>query len=144
MSLNLNPLVYTSSDYKIVLSAKNSLGMTITAPLFIVEDLGYGAKKEVEYIHAIGDDEPRALKTNTSTYPGKLTIEAGELENFLLGLGIVFATQIQSFNIAIIAGANLVKAFKNCVFDSHDATIKAKDKRSLISLNFNALGVNGI
>ena len=144
MSLNLNPLVYTSSDYKIVISAKNDAGQTITAPVMIVEDLGYGAKKEVEYVHAIGSDEPRALKTNTSTYPGKLSIEAGELEILLIALGLVFATQIQSFTIAIIAGPTLVKSFKNCVFDSHDATIKAKDKRSLISLNFNALGVQGI
>jgi hypothetical protein len=143
MALNLNPLVYTSSDYKITLSASNGV-TTVTVPLFIVEDLGYGAKKEVEYIHGIGSDEPRALKTNTSTYPGKLTIEAGELENICLALGIVFTTQIESFTIAIIGGSSLVKVFKNCVFDSHDATIKAKDKRSLISLNFNALGVAGI
>ena len=144
MALNLNPLVYTSSDYKITISAKNDSGKTVTVPLFIVEDIGYGAKKELEYIHGVGSDEPRALKSNTSTYPGKLTIEAGELENLLIGLGLVFATQIQSFTIAIIGGVNLIKVFKECKFDSHDGTIKAKDKRSLISMNFMALGVAGL
>ena len=144
MSLNLNPLVYTSSDYKITISAKNDNGQVITVPLFVVEDLGYGAKKELEYIHGIGSDEPRALKSNTSTYPGKLSMEAGELENLLIGLGVPFATHIQSFTIAVIGGANLVKVFKECKFDSHDATIKAKDKRSLISMNFMALGVAGL
>jgi hypothetical protein len=138
--MNLNSLIFTSSDYKIAVSCNG-----VTAPLSIVESFDYGAKKESEYIHVIGTDEPQGLKTNTSTYPGKITIEAGELELFLAALGYVFATQITSATISIVTyKGDLLKIFKNCVFTSHDGSVKAKDKRSLITLSFESTGAAGI
>lgn len=117
----------------------------ITVPLNIVESIDYSAKKESEYIHVIGTDEPQGLKTNTSTYPGKITIEAGELELFLLSLGYVFAHQITGATISVVTfKGDLLKIFKNCVFTSHDGAVKAKDKRSLITLTFESMGAAGI
>ncbi len=138
--MNLNSLIFTSSDYKIALSVNG-----ITVPLNIVESIDYSAKKESEYIHVIGTDEPQGLKTNTSTYPGKITIEAGELELFLLSLGYVFAHQITGATISVVTfKGDLLKIFKNCVFTSHDGAVKAKDKRSLITLTFESMGAAGI
>jgi multisubunit Na+/H+ antiporter MnhE subunit len=138
--MNANAIIYTSSDYKIAISANG-----ITVPLSIVESVDFGAKKESEYIHAIGTDEPMGLKTNTSTYPGKISMEAGEFEAFLIALGYVFGTQVVDATIAVVTfDGILVKVFKGIVFDSDDRSIKAKDKRSLVTLDFKAVGVAGI
>ena len=138
--MNLNSLIFTSSDYKLVVSCNG-----IPAPLSTVESFDYSRKVEHEYIHVIGSDEPQGLKTNTATYPGKITIEAGELEVFLAALGYVFASQIKDATISIVTFAgDLVKVFKNCVFVDHSGTVKAKDKRSLITLSFESIGAVGI
>lgn len=138
--MDYNKLIFTSSDYKIAISVGGQL-----APLTIVEAFEYNAKKESEYIHRIGSDEPAGLKTNTSTYGGSITIEAGELEIFLALLGDVFATQITDAIISIVTPfGDLVKVFKGCVIDTHDASIKAKDKRSTVKCDFKAVSVEGI
>ena len=138
--MNLNALIFTAADYKLAVSVNG-----VTAPLSMVESFDYGAKKEHEYIHVIGSEEPQGLKTNTSTYPGKITIEAGELEAFLILLGFVFATQIKDATISVVTfGGDLIKVFKSCVFTSHDGSVKAKDKRSLITLSFESIGATGI
>jgi hypothetical protein len=138
--MDFNKLIFTSSDYKMVVSVNG-----VTVPITILESFDYGAKKESEYIHRIGSDEPAGLKTNASTYPGKISMEAGELEIFLAKLGYVFVTQITGATISIVTPyGDLVKVFKGCVFESHDGTVKAKDKRSLITMDFKAVSVEGI
>jgi hypothetical protein len=137
--MNLNSIIFTASDYKIAISVNG-----ITWPVSIVEDFAYGAKKEKEYIHTIGSDEPVGLKTSASTYPGSMSMEAGELEQYLIALGFVFITQLNGATISVVTyKGDLVKVFKSCVFDSHDASFKAKDKRSLVKINFDAIGVVG-
>ena len=117
----------------------------VTVPITILESFDYGAKKESEYIHRIGSDEPAGLKTNASTYPGKISMEAGELEIFLATLGYVFVTQITGAVIAIATPeGDLCKVFKGCIFESHDGSVKAKDKRSIVTFDFKATSVEGI
>ena len=143
--MNLNGVIYTSSDYKIALAATGPTGLRIKVPLTIVESFDYGSKKEVEYIHITGSDEPVGLKTNTSTYPGKIAIEAGELDKMLAVVGAVFTTQLTDATISIVTRDGLLlKIFNSCVFSSHDGSVKAKDKRSLITLSFDSLGAAGI
>ncbi len=136
----MNALIFTAADYKIALSVNG-----VTVPLTVVESFDYGAKKEHEYIHIVGSEEPVGLKTNTSTYPGKIQMEAGELEQLLLTLGYVFATQIKDATVSIVTFAgDLVKVFKSCVITSHDGSVKAKDKRSLITMSFESIGISGL
>jgi hypothetical protein len=138
--MNLNGLVYTSSDYKLAVSCNG-----VTVPIATLESFDYAAKKESEYVHVIGSDEPVALKTNTSTYPGKLTLQAGELEILLKALGFMYATQITNATISIVSfDGNVSKILKSVVFDSHDGSVKAKDKHSLITINFNSLSTVGM
>ena len=138
--MNLNKLIYTSSDYKIALSYNG-----VTVPLNIVESFDYGGKKESEYIHAVGTDEPVGLKTNTSTYPGKLSMEAGEVEIFLKAAGLALMTQITNATISVVTfDGNLAMIYKSVVFTSHDGSFKAKDKRSLITLSWESIGPVGI
>lgn len=138
--MDKNQFIFTSSDYRITVLVNGQI-----APLTIYEVVEYNAKKESEFIHSIGSDEPVGLKTNTSTYGGSFTVEAGELEIFLALLGDVFATQITNAIIAIVTPkGDLSKIFKGCVFDTHDSSIKAKDKRSLIKIDFKAISAEGI
>lgn len=142
---NLNGLIYTSSDYKMALSAVGPTGLTVKVPLTTVESFDYGSKVEGEYIHVVGDKEPIGHKTNTSTYPGKLTLQAGELEIILKAIGAVMATQISNATITIIAlNGAFAKIAKNVDIMSHDGSVKAKDKQSLITLNYEGLGFVGI
>ena len=138
--MNYNKLIFTSSDYKLAVSAGG-----ITVPLSIVESFDYGAKKESEYIHRIGSDEPAGLKSNASTYPGKISMEVGELEIFLKLLGFIFITQVTDATVSIVTPfGDIVKIFNGCIFESDDRSVKAKDKRSLVSFDFKAVSVDGI
>jgi len=144
-ALNLNGIIYTGADYKVALSATNSTGTNITVPIQTLESVDFGGKVESEYIHVVGDKEPRGLKTNTSTYPGKLTLQAGELSIILKALGYIVATQITDATISIVSfdGAMLF-IMKSVVFTSHDSSVKAKDKQSLVTVSFEAIGIVGI
>ena len=109
-----------------------------------VESFDYSRKEEAEVFHAIGSKEPIGIKKNTATYDGKLSIQAGELDLFLTGLGLLFASQIEGATIAIIGGATLIKVFKNVALFTHEGAVKVKDKQSLINISFMAQGVSGI
>jgi len=140
MSLNLSNLVFTSADYKLSLAIPGAPPV----PLNTVESFDYSRKVEGEAVHAIGAIEPIAVKTNTAMYEGKISIQAGELNVFLLANGLLFASQIINATIAIIGGTELVLAYKGVAITTHDGSIKVKDKQSLITLNFIAQGVQGI
>lgn len=135
---NQNAVIYTAADYKISWTVSGT-----NYALSIVESVDWGSKLESEYIHAVGSKEPQGLKTNTYTYPGKLQIEAGELEKILKEKSIIDASHIEESTISIIAldGA-MIRTFESVVCESHDATTKAKDKRSLVSIDFKALSYN--
>lgn len=138
--MDFNKLIFTSSDYLMAVSVNG-----VTAPISVLESFDYGAKKEVEVIHRIGSDEPAGVKSNASTYPGKIQMEAGELELFLKALGYVFATQVIGATVSVVTPeGDIVKVFRGCVFGTHDGSVKAKDKRSLISVEFMATSVDGI
>ncbi len=141
MALNLNGIIYTSSDYKMAISCNGGTPVPISS----LESFDYGAKKESEYIHAVGTDEPIGLKTNTSTYPGKITMQAGELEILLKANGAVVATQLNNATVSIVSfDGNISKILKSVVFTSHDGAVKAKDKQSLITLSIESIGFVGI
>ena len=138
---NLNSVIYTSSDYKIVISVSG-----ITVPLSTVESFDHSASKEAEAIYACGTDEPIGIKSNKSSYKGKLTIQKGELEALLLALGYAAATQIRNATIAITAfnGISFAKIYRSCVITGDDNSVKAGDKQSLVNLPFESIGISGI
>jgi hypothetical protein len=139
-TLNLNGLIYTAADYKVAISNNG-----VTVPIQTLESFDYSSKSESEYIHVVGDKEPRGLKTNASTYPGKLTLQAGELGLILKAMGYIVATQITDATISIVSfDGNISFIFKSCVFTAHDGSVKAKDKHSLITINFESIGAVGI
>ena len=135
---NQNSIIYTAADYKIAWTVAGT-----NYQLSVVESFDWGSKLESEYIHAIGTKEPLGLKTNTFTYPGKLQIEAGELEKILKEKSLIDAAHIEDSIISIVSfDGNYKRTFENVVVESHDGSTKAKDKRSLVSIDFKALSYN--
>lgn len=141
MALNLNNLIYTSTDYKIALSIPGG----VTAPLNSVESYGYEAKVEDETIYAIGQDEPIGEKQNAAQYSGKLSLQAGELQALLAASGLVLGTQIKGATLSIVTFAgDLLHVWKSVNVISQSGDVKAKDKQTLVNLTWKAVGVAGI
>lgn len=143
--MNLNGLVFTSSDYKLGLS----LGKVVI-PVLTLEEVRYSAKTDLDYTYIIGSKEPIAVKTDKASYEGSLVMQAAELEVLLALNGFVFTTQVINGTISIVAlanngrGAPLVKIFRNVVFTHHEGGTRAKDKDSKVTLNWastNAVGL---
>jgi hypothetical protein len=137
--INFNPLIYTGGDYIVALSIKN-----VPYPLILLQEINYNAKKNINYEYKIGSEEPIEIITSNATYSGKIQIEAGVLEIILIANQISAANQIRDAYITIISTAGvLLKMFQGVCITNYDGTVKAKDKRSLITLDFNAIGIIG-
>ena len=139
--LNLNRLVFTSSDYKLALS----FGV-VSLPVFTLEEVTYQVKKEAEYTYIVGSEEPTEIKTNNASYEGTVIMQAGELETVLALNGFAFATQVLNGTISIIAfnGLALAKVFRNVAFITHEGGTKAKSKDSKVTLNWKAVSAIGV
>lgn len=142
---NLDQLVITSADYKIVLDIQLSdgSGNTVAFPILTCQDLSYDIEVEDETVYAIGTIEPIAEKSNAKSYKGKIAVEAGEANAILLSTGLNDTTQIVGATLAIAAiqGA-FARVFKAVNFNSENLAIKAKDKHSVINVAWKGLGVN--
>ena len=140
--MNLNSLVFTSSDYKLTLTVTNSKSFTTTTIVGTLEEVKYTAKQETEALHVIGTSEAVALKGNAITYDGNLQMQAGELEQILKLAGISFITHATNATISLVAlNGAFSRVFKDVIFDSHEGGTKAKDKDSKVTLNWKALSV---
>ena len=139
--LNLNRLVFTSSDYKLGVS----FGL-LTLPALTVEEVTFTAKKEADYTYIIGSEEPVDIKTNNASYEGTLVMQAGELETILALNGFAFATQALNGMISIVAfnGLSMAKVFKKVAFLSHAGGTKAKNKDSKVTINWKSVSAIGV
>jgi hypothetical protein len=141
VQINLNRLVFTSSDYKLGVS----FGL-VTLPVLTLEEVTYSAKKEADYTYVIGSEEPVDIKTQNAVYEGTIVMQVGELETVLAANGFTFATQVLNGTISIIAfnGLMMTKIFKRVAFLSHDSGTKAKNKDSKVTLNWKAVSAQGL
>lgn len=135
-----NLLTYSADSYIMALSVNG-----VPYPLWLIEEVGYSSKKNTTYIYPMGSTEPIGIVPSESKYSGKISVEASILQTIMQINGYVVPTQIQNatFSIATYAGA-LVKVFSGVYITSADMDIKAKGKRSLVTLNFDAIEVSGI
>jgi len=72
---------------------------------------------------------------------GKLSAQAGEILTFMRLNGFANTLQIQGATLTIIAVGNpaLTKIFSGVNVTSEDFNIKAKDKQSLVEMNWKAV-----
>jgi hypothetical protein len=126
----------TSADTYIMSFSVNK----IPYPLWLVESFTVSGSKDSENIYVMGSDEPVDIKTSHSKYSGSITLEAFVLEAIMIANLYSSPTQITGATISIIAATTGVisRLYKNVHITGFDQTTKAKDKRSLITLKFEA------
>lgn len=134
---NYNQLIYTSADYKIILSFNS-----IPYPLFTLNSFDENIKVEDETIYAIGEIDPIGEKYNGRQYSGKLELQAGEVNAILIANGFADITQIRGAKISITSLDGLItRTYSGVNFIGSDFSIKAKDKDSRVSVNWKAVGL---
>lgn len=140
-NINLNGLVVSAADYKIVLIIPTPSGNK-TFPLQTVQEISWSIKKDSELVYAVGSQEPIANKSNGKSYEGRLSLQAGEAFAILALCGLPDMTEINEATLAIasIAPGGIVKTFQSLNINSEDFSTRAKDKDSRIDTNFTALG----
>lgn len=140
---NLNQLVQTGADYKVVIDVPNALGGTTAYVIETAQELSYDVEVEDESVYAIGKKNPIAEKQNAKSYKGKLILQSGEVNAILLLAGLNDATNITNCTLAITAiqGA-FARVFQAVNFNSESLSVKAKDKHTPISINWKGIGMN--
>ena len=140
---NLNQLVLTGADFKVLINVPNALGAYTPYVLKTAKTLDYEVMLEDEVIHVIGSKLPIANKTNAKSYKGKLVVQLGEM-NAIVGLaGYNDATDLQGCTLSITAiqGA-FERTFTSLNFLTETASLTAKSKETPVTMNWSALGVN--
>ena len=95
-----------------------------------------------ELIYTVGNEEPIGNKQNTRKYSGKFSMQVGELELILLAAGLKSAIQIPNATLSIVAVNNAFsKTFAGICINTSATDIKAKDKESIVNLDWTAISV---
>lgn len=140
-SLNLNQLIINSATCSIILLVPTALGV-LTFPLLTVQSFDFNDSASGELIYAIGQRDPIGNQSNENKYDGKITIQLGEINAILLLCGFSSSIQIAGATIAV-AGltGGFKKTYKSVNCNSDSSSIKAKDKETLVNLDWLAMGV---
>lgn len=139
--MNLNTLILTAADYKVILRVPTAKGI-LTFTLLTPNMLKYTDAVEGEYSYAIGSTEPIGNKTNSASYKGSLSIQVGELLSILALCGFSSGIQIKDATLAIAAlvgGFNKVYTNLNILSDGGDVAAKAKE--TFAALEWQAIGL---
>lgn len=141
---NLNQLILTGADYKVLIDVPNAVGPGFSSfVLKTVESISWDIQQEDETVHAVGSIYPIAEKSNAKSYRGTLVLQAGEINAILLGLGLNDATQMKQCTLAITAiQGGFARVFNNVNFNTERESVRAKDKVTPITMDWKALGVN--
>jgi hypothetical protein len=138
---NLNQLIITAALYKTVLVIPTANG-SLSFVLLTASQLDWADASEGETIHAIGDEEPIGNKSNANKYSGKLTMQIGELNVILQACGFNSAIRVRGATLAITAlTGGFAKVYKSLNINSDTESTKAKDKESLVTMDWMAIGL---
>lgn len=135
---DLNKLILTAADYKIF------LGILAGAiyPLLTVESINMSISVEEEVIWVVGEEDAQGNKQNGRKATGKISMQVGELSAILAIEGLADATRINGATIAATAiKGGFARTFKSVNINMENIDIKAKDKQSLVSMDFTALSL---
>ena len=137
MPIQVNQLIITSADYKIILIADG-----VAFPLLTVEGFSFNHAAENEDIYAVGQEDPIGNKTNAVKRSGKLSMQNGEMAVVLQTLGYAESIKLRGCTIAVASKTGVfTKSWGGVNINSEAVDIKAKDKQSLISMDWSALTV---
>jgi len=140
---NLNQLIINSATCSIWISiptAANPLGQSFQLQTVQTFDFNDGASGEL--IYAIGQRDPIGNQSNENKYDGKISMQLGEL-NAILGIcGLASAIQINGAQISVAAlTGGFRKSYQSANCNTDSSSIKAKDKETLVGLDWLAIGL---
>lgn len=135
---NLNNLIYTASEFKVFLGILGGK----TYPILTAETIGQSISVEEELIYVVGEEDAQGNKQNSRSVKGKLAMQLGEMDKILKLEGLQDATRINGATIAVTAiKGGFARVYKNVNINMEDFAIKAKDKQSIINMDFTALSM---
>ena len=138
---NLNSIIFTGADYKVVLIIKNG-AVNGTYPILTAKSLAWADASENESIYAIGQEDPIGEKSNANKYSGKLSLQAGEINAILAIEGFPSAIRIRGAVLAVTALSGVFsKTYSGINFNSANLDVDNKAKESLMNIDFNALSI---
>lgn len=140
---DLNQLVLTGADYKILADVPNAAGGFTAYQILTAQEISYDVTVEDETVYAVGTILPIAEKSNAKAYKGTLSLEMGELNAIVSLAGRNDATQLVGLTLAITAiqGA-FVRVFTSVNINTEGLSVKAKDKHTPVKCDWKGLGVN--
>lgn len=137
---DLNKLVLTASDYKVLIIIPTGLGTSLTFPLLTADSVEWTNASENEDIYAIGTQDPVGNKSNANKYSGKFSLQTGELSLILQLCGFRSAIEMRGCTLAITAiVGGYSKVYSGLNVNNENNSVKAKDKQSMTALDWNAL-----
>ena len=136
---NLNTLIITAAEYKVALSIPGSGVYMIQT----MNNISWSDTAENELIYAVGEENPIGNKRNANKYSGKFALQAGEMYNILQAAGLKTAIQVPSciLSITSISGGPQY-TYSGLCLNSSGVDVKAKDKESVVSIDWTAISVN--
>lgn len=138
---NLNELIISSQTCSIVLTVPTA-GPTLTFPLLTVASIDFNDKSEGELIYAVGQEDPIGNKSNANSYDGKISLQMGEVNALLALCGFNSSIRIRGAQLSIAAlTGGFVKAYTSVNINTDSSSVKNKDKETLTSLDFMAIGL---
>lgn len=138
---NLNQLIINSATCSIWITIPTLQGL-LPFQLLTVQNFDFNDTASGELIYAIGNRDPIGNQSNENKYDGKLTIQLGEINAILLICGFTSSIQINNAQIAVAAlTGGFQKSYQSININSDSSSIKAKDKETLVSLDFLSIGL---
>jgi hypothetical protein len=138
MGANLNSLILTAADYKVMLIVPGAGSF----PIITADSISWANEREEETIYAIGQEDPIGAKRNATKYSGKIDIQVGEMSAILQSIGIKDTTQISGATLAITAiQGGFSRTYSGMNINTESVDISAKDKQSMASLDWTATAI---
>jgi len=135
---NKNLLIITAAEYKVAL---NIPGVGVYM-LGTVNTIGWDDSVENELIYAVGEQYAVGNKQNAYKFAGAFSLQNGEMDSILSEAGLKSATQIPN---AILSITSLVGGpsytYLNMCLNTSKVSVKAKDKETLVNIDWTATNV---
>lgn len=132
---NLNKLILTAADYKVAMTIPG----VSTFMLQTANAISWSEQAENELIYRVGDEEPIGNKNNANKYSGKFSLQVGELETILKAAQVSSGIKIANAVLSITATAGAFsKTWSGMCFTGSASDVKAKDKESIVNLDWTA------
>lgn len=133
---NLNELIINSATCSIMITIPTAAG-DISFPLKTVANFDFNDASSGELIYAIGSRRAIGNQSNEDKFDGKISLQLGEINAILQICGFQSSIEINGASIAVAAlTGGFAKSYSNVNCNSDSSAIKAKDKETLVNIDW--------